>query len=100
MEQTMKKLVEQISESMGDNSNFLIVLGQNDGDTGITAQGGDIMKLAQTLFYLIHQNEKPLSMNVYNIIKLIVVNMVKNNSDFGKDLLSAVTHYISIQDGK
>lgn len=100
MEQTLKELVEKISAGGGEDMNFLIVLAQNKEKLGITAQSGDINRIAETLFYIIHQQERPLSMNVYQIIKLIVINMVKNNSAFARDLLTEVTQYISIDHDK
>lgn len=100
MEQTLKSLVEKIHEDLGEEVNFLLVLNQAKDNKAISAQSGDTAKIAETLFYLIHQQERPLSMNVYNIIKLIVLNMVKNNSVFAKDLLSEVTQFISVDHGK
>lgn len=100
MEETLKTLVKQIHSKLGESVDFLVVMGQNKNNIGVTAQGGDINKIAETLFFLIHQQEKDLSMNIYQIIKLIVVNMVKNNSIYAKDLLTAVTQYISLEHGK
>lgn len=94
-----KELMEKIAKSIPDEEeNFLCVLANNDG-TGITALKGDHVVIAKTLFYQM-MGDQPLNEQLYFIVKNVVINMVKNKTEFAKDLMREVTLEITAQNGK
>lgn len=88
MKQKTEELLKKAQEIMGDESDFLIIA-HKEGQCGAVAHG-DSDTVAQAIFSCMHQPGDPIGQTLYRIIKLNVINMLRNQSIYAKDMLDSI----------
>lgn len=93
MEQKTNELLKRAKEIYGEDVDFLIISHQNERCGGVTH--GDSDKIAESIFSAIHTPNNSLGPVLYRILKLVVVNTLKNSSTFTVDLLNTINTTLS-----
>lgn len=88
MKQKTEELLKKAQQIMGDDSDFLIIA-HKDGQCGAVAHG-ETDNIAQAIFSCMHQPNNPIGSTLYRIIKLNVMNMLRNPSIYAKDMLDSI----------
>lgn len=77
--------VKKLLEKSGDS----LVITFNDGVCGGYINGST-SNVAQSIFCLIHDNNSKVGTDLYNVVKMIVLNMVANETVFSVDLINNI----------
>lgn len=93
MKQKTENLLEQAKQIMGDESDFIIIAHQN-GQCGAVSHG-ETDNIAQAIFSCMHQPNNPIGQALYRIIKLNVMNMLRNPSAFSCDMIEMIDQILS-----
>ena len=92
MEKELKKqmvnLHKRAIKELGEGADVLITA-FNDGHCGSIMHGSS-QNIAHSLFALIHDQKNKMSMDLYRIIKLVVLNIINNESPYAMDLLTSI----------
>lgn len=89
MKEKINVLAEKAEHTMGRNADYLMVFNKNDN--GGIAIAGDGFKIAKTIFTVLMQ-EDTVSPQLYSIIKEVVLNLLHNQTQYGKDLMQDIEH--------
>ena len=88
LKERMIELQNDVVKKLGDDSDLLVTV-FNNGQCGC-AMHGETQNIAHSLFALIHDNDSKLAPDLYRVIKLIVLNIVNNESPYAADLLQSI----------
>ena len=88
LKQKMINLQKKAAKELGEGTDMLITSFDN-GNCGCIMQGAS-QNIAHSIFALIHDPKNEMSMNLYRIIKLVVLNIVNNESPYAMDLLTSI----------
>lgn len=88
MKQKTEELLKQAQQIMGEDSDFLIIA-HKEGQCGAVAHG-ETDNIAQAIFSCMHQPNNPIGQTLYRIIKLIVLNTLRNPSPYATDLINVI----------
>lgn len=84
MENLQKKVVKELGESTD-----VLITSFDDGQCSCIMRGNH-QHIAQSLFALIHDPKNQIGMNLYRIVKLIVLNILSNESPYAIDLMTSI----------
>ncbi len=92
MEKDLKTKMENIKgiavKELGDTADTLLV-SFDEGQCSCIMHG-ESQNIAHAIFALIHNSQNQTSMDLYRIVKLIVLNIVNNESPYAMDLLQSI----------
>lgn len=88
LKEQMLNLQKKVTKELGVGSDVLIIT-FNEGHCG-SIMRGETQNIAHSLFALIHDPNNKISMDLYRVIKLVVLNIVNNESPFAADLLTSI----------
>ena len=88
IKEKMLSLQEKAIKEFGKDSDILITTFK-DGHCG-SIMRGDAQNIAHSLFALIHDPNSKAGIDLYRVIKLVVLNIVSNESPFAADLLTGI----------
>lgn len=84
----MINLQKKATKELGEETDMLIT-SFNDGHCGCIMRGAS-QNIAHSIFALIHDPKNEMSTNLYRVIKLVVLNIVNNESPYAMDLLTSI----------
>lgn len=96
MENKTNELLQEALQIMGNDSDLLILCHKNEQCGAVIH--GETYKVAQTIFSCIHQPGNPTGQALYEMIKLIVVNILRNPSPFAQNLIDTINNVIPDED--
>lgn len=88
MQQQINELLRQTQETMGEKSDFIIVT-HSEG-AYCTIIGGKEENIAEAIFTSMHDPDNSASPALYRILKLVVLNTIRNSSSFAHDLIDSL----------
>lgn len=88
LKEQMLSLQKKVLKELGEDSDVLITT-FNNGHCGSIMRGAT-QNIAQSMFALIHDPKNKMSIDLYRVIKLVVLNIVNNESPFAADLLTSI----------
>lgn len=92
MEEKTKQLLKKAREIMGDDADIFIIV-HKDTQCG-TIMRGRPENIAHAAFSCIHLPDNPIGQNIYDIIKLNVINIINNPSPYTSDLINTITNIL------
>lgn len=88
LKEQMLSLQKKVVKELGEGSDVLITT-FNEGHCG-SIMRGEAQNIAHSLFALIHDQNNKMSMDLYRVIKLVVLNIVNNETPYAADLLTSI----------
>jgi len=88
LKEKMVDLQKKMVKELGEKADALITT-FNDGHCGCIMRG-EVQNIAHSMFALIHDKNNKMSLDLYRVIKLVVLNIVNNESPYAMDLLQSI----------
>lgn len=88
LKEQMLSLQKKVVKELGEGSDVLITT-FSEGHCG-SIMRGEAQNIAHSLFALIHDPNNKMSMDLYRVIKLVVLNIVNNETPYAVDLLTSI----------
>ena len=88
LKEQMLSLQKKVVKELGEGSDVLITT-FSEGHCG-SIMRGEAQNIAHSLFALIHDQNNKMSMDLYRVIKLVVLNIVNNETPYAADLLTSI----------
>lgn len=95
MKKKMHAIQRNILSELGDDASVLVAT-VKDGHCGAILKGS-ATEVAQSIFAIIYGEGSECSMNLYNIVKLLTLNILKNESPFSVDLANAILNVSDVK---
>lgn len=88
METKTNKLIQEAERIIGEDGSMFIIFSKNKKYTSATR--GNIDNIAQAIFCCMHQPNNPIGAVIYRILKLNVMNIISNQSQYSADLIQSI----------
>ena len=88
LKEQMLSLQKKVVKELGEGSDVLITT-FSEGHCG-SIMRGEAQNIAHSLFALILDPNNKMSIDLYRVIKLVVLNIVNNETPYAVDLLTSI----------
>lgn len=91
-EKKMEQVKDELLENFGKRANML--LATKNGDKCCAMIHGSSQDIAQSIFTIMHSDDVECANELYNIVKSLVLNIIRNETPYASDLTSCVFNMI------